>query len=134
MTATGWTIKTLQHFANKSASVHLLCSYLVGKTNTSTKADTANDEHGQVLGKGTQNGANTEGGATHDHDQLPATNLGDWASEEGEESTCSVDMKMSESRLQKGETEHAAMQPRHNAGANRTTRRVQVQTGRKHDQ
>ena len=65
-------------------------SYLVGKADTSTKADTANDEHGQVLGKGTQNGTNAEGSATTDHDQLPAANLGYWVGEESEEGTCRI--------------------------------------------
>ena len=61
---------------------------LVGKTDTGTKADTANDEHGQVLSEGTQDGANTEGGTTQNHDQLPATNLGNGRCEEAEKSTC----------------------------------------------
>ena len=63
-------------------------AYLVGKADTSTKADTANDEHGQILGKGTQNGTNTEGSTTTDHNQLPAANLGNWAGKECEESAC----------------------------------------------
>ena len=63
--------------------------YLVGKADTSTKADTANDEHSQVLSKGTQNGADAEGSTTQNHDQLPATNPGHRASEETEKGTCS---------------------------------------------
>ena len=63
-------------------------AYLVGKTHTSTEADTPNDEHGQVLGKGTQDGTDAEGSASKNHDQLPATKAGDGASEKAEESTC----------------------------------------------
>ncbi len=49
----------------------------------------ANDEHGQVLGKRTQNGANAEGGTTQNHDQFPATNARHRSGEETEEGPCS---------------------------------------------
>ena len=56
-------------------------AYLVGKANAGTKADATNDEHGKVLGKGTQDGANAEGSSPQNHDQLPATNASHRASE-----------------------------------------------------
>ena len=64
-------------------------AYLVGKANAGTEADTADDGHGEVLGKGTQDGANAEGSSSQNHDQLPATNAGHRACEEAEGSTCS---------------------------------------------
>ena len=64
--------------------------YLVGKANASTQADAANDEHGQILGKGTQDGTSAEGGTSTDHHQLPASELGNRVAEESKESTCRV--------------------------------------------
>ena len=73
-------------------------SYLVGKADTSTKADTTNDEHGQVLGKGTQDGTNAEGSATTDHDQLPAAKSGYWVGEESEEGACKTSEQSEDGR------------------------------------
>ena len=70
---------------------------LIGEADASTKADTANDEHGKVLGKGTQDGANAEGSSPQYHNQLPATNARHRASEEAEESACSMLKKLIES-------------------------------------
>ena len=61
---------------------------LVSKPDAGTKADSANDEHGQILSKGTQDGAYAEGSASKNHDQLSATNARHWSSEEAEESSC----------------------------------------------
>lgn len=67
--------------------------YLVGKADTRAEEDTADDEHGQVLSKGTQDGANAEGGATKNHDQFPATKAGHWSGEEAEESSCTQQIR-----------------------------------------
>ena len=69
-------------------------TYLVGKADASTKADTTNDEHGKVLGKGTQDGANAEGSSPQNHDQLPATDASHRAGEEAEESSCNRENSM----------------------------------------
>lgn len=58
-------LSSLRQTANSVPNMgQAVWAYLVGKADASTKADTADDKHGKVLGKGTQDGTNAEGSSS----------------------------------------------------------------------